>query len=426
MTDARLTQLIVESDQDATNVEARLSQQIVEADFVDADTEAQLSQLIVEVDVCTAESGCPEDPAPPPPPPPASTAKPDPLGKRLGCGDYRVFIQTVGGGKVEAELLHTGLRFSRRLDGMSEARVELGAEQDAECIPLLGSLDPYTHEIALWRDEEEVWVGVLTEPDYTYESLSLPALDLFFWFKRRVLPTTRGFVGEDLATIAKIYANDALDQDTTPNVTVIATPTGVLGDRAVVSTLYRYAADEIQELARTGLDYTVIGREVRFGGREISTPSLVTLTEDVFEVRSARLAGLALANDIIVLGTSSGSVSSPVVGRATTTSQPLVQQVYSERSILDVSSATVAAETRLDLLEDPPFFITGRLLETAPINFDDLVPGAKVTLSQQVGFRRIDADMRLLGVDVSATAADNGVTESVELTLEPVGTREVA
>lgn len=358
---------------------------------------------------------------------PDSTAIPDVVGpgvKRLGCGDYRVFLQRVGGTEILAELHWSTLRFSRRLDDMSDATVEIGTEQDEECIAHLGAIDPFTYEIAIWRDGVESWVGPVQDPTYNYDGAIIPARDLFWWFERRLLLTDRTYVATDLAEIAQQYVADALAQDPTPNISITATLTGVLGTRVVTSTLYRRAADELRELARTGLDFTAIARTIRFGGEEIPAHPLVTLTSDIFEVAPARLAGEALANDVYVLGSSGAGVSSPTVGHYGGYDIPLVQQVYSEPAILDVSSADHAAQTRWDLLRSPPYYITGRLLENAPIAFDDLIPGARVRVAQQVGFRRIVEDMRLLTVDVDAGATEDGVTEHVRLSLEPLGSVE--
>lgn len=355
-------------------------------------------------------------------PVPPVTARPFPTGVRLGCGDYRVFIQTVGGTEILAELVWQNLTFSRRLDEMSDATVDLAAEQDAECLAHLRNINPFYHELSIYRDGTEIWVGPITEPSYTYEGARIAARDLFQWFERRLLPVDRTFSGTDLTVIAQTYADDALDQDPSPNITIVASLSGIPGYRSVLAALKRRAADEIRELARTGLDFTAIGRTIHFGGEEIGTPELPQLTEDVLEIAEARLAGLSMANDIYVLGSSGGGVGSPTVGHDGGFATPLIQQTYSEPSIQDVSSADRAATTRLDLLRDPPFYITGRLLEDAPIAFSHLIPGARVHVGQQVGFRRISVDMRLLTVDVSVEARDDGVTDDIRISLEPRGT----
>jgi hypothetical protein len=336
-----------------------------------------------------------------------------------------VEITDIGGAVRQAEVAHSGLHYSRRLDEMTQADVSVAAGQDAACLPVLGSLRPFHHEVSIWRDHDNVWVGPFIDPSYSYEGMSLMARDLFQWFERRILPFDRTFIATDLADIATTYINDALSPDPSPNISFLAAPTGVLGSRSVAAATFRRAADELRELARTGLDWSMVGRTFRLGGEEIPTSNLVTLTEDIFEIDEARMDGLSFANEVFVLGASGSGVSTPVRGSASDgTPSPLVQQTFAEASILDFSSANHAAQTRLDLLRTDPWFVTGTLLPSAPLSFSDLVPGARVRLLQQVGFRRLDVDLRLLAVTVDVSVSDTGDEESIRLELQPLGTVE--
>ena len=397
----------------------RITKEYVEVVAFAAASQTRVSKEYIEV-VAGPDVPLPPEPEPGPP---ASTATPDPTGERLGCGDYRVFLQLSGGGTKLAELAYESLTFSRRLDDMSEASITLSAAQDADCLPFLTSIEPFAYEVSIWRDDVEVWVGPVSEPAYDYDGMTLAARDLFWWLERRVLPTDR-FLTDDIATIAAIFFTDAIDQDPSPNISIIVSPTGIVASRQVYGVLRRRAADEIRELSRTGLDFTAIARTLRLGGVEVGTDPLVLLSDDVFEVDVARFDGAATATEVFVLGASAGTVT-PVGGQAGGIgAQGLVQQVYSEPAILDTTSATAAAETRRDLLRTAPLFCSGRLLESAPVAFQRLIPGARVEIRQQVGFRRIEASMRLLEVNVSAQAQDDGFSEEVRLTLEPEGSTQ--
>jgi len=342
----------------------------------------------------------------------------------LGCGHPRAFIQSVGGTNPITELAVSNVSWGRRLDELSDGRVVLGETQDAACLPVLASLTPFSHELAIWRDSEEVWVGPVSEPIYTLGGLTIPARDLFQWFERRLLPFDRVFTDVDLSVIAAAYIDDALSRDNTPAIATDVNLCGITGTRSVASTAFRRAADEIRELARTGLDFTVVRRRVIFGGIEIAVPNLPTLTADIFEVGEVRLAGLEMGNEITVFGSPPEGVTTPIYGQAGGVDVPLVQQTYSEPSILDLASATSAAETRYALLRSAPLYVTGRLLESAPVSMADLIPGAHAKFVQQVGFRSFDETMRLVAVDVDATASDDGETETVRLTMQPLGAVE--
>lgn len=345
-----------------------------------------------------------------------------PRGARLGCGSHQVYLTNLGGTQRLAPLGFSSLSYGRRLDEMTAARIDLTVAQDASCLPYLSILEPFTHEISIYRDDVEVWAGPITEPIFRYDSATLDARDIFQYFERRILPFTRTFVAQDLALIATRYIEDALSIDTSPNISISTAPCGVIGTRAVADFEYRRAADEIRELARTGLDFTALARTIRFGGATIATNPLPTLTESIFEVAEVRLAGLQMANDVFVFGSSTVGVTTPTVGRAGGFDLPVIQQTYQEPSILDVLSADDAARTRLDFLRTAPVYISGRLDEDAPVAFSSLVPGAVAPVRQQVGFRSVNTTGRLMEVAVSVTKSESGEEENVRLTIEPIGT----
>lgn len=343
--------------------------------------------------------------------------------KRLGCGEPTVYINTVGGDERLAALNISSVTYGRRLDEISECRVELAAGQDAKCAELLAKMDGWYFEASVFRDAEEAWVGPITELAYTQNTITLTARDMYQWFERRILPIDRAFVNTDLSIIAVTYLSDALNIDTTPNIIFTAFPCGINGTRSILGITKRRAADEIRELARGGLDFTTIRREVRFGGKEVFLPRLPTLTEDIFEITNFRKAGLQMANHIFVFGNTPQGVTTPLVGEAGGMSLPIVQTTFSEPSVLDVPSANAAAKTRWDLLNFSPEYVTGRLLEDAPVELEDLIPGAIVPVRQQVGYRYINNNFRLVAVEVSASVGQ-GLTERVGLVLQSEGTTE--
>lgn len=345
-------------------------------------------------------------------------------GKRLGCKMPTAYIQTVGGNERLAELRLSSISYRRALDEISECRIQLAAAQDAQCIRVLNELEAWEHEIGVFRDVYESWSGPVTEASYTYVDAAITARDMFEWFERRILPRDRSFANTDLATIAVAYLTDALAVDNSMGISFFANPCGILGNRAVLGVTKRRAADEVREICRGGLDFTTIGRQVRFGGKEIATSRLPTLTADIFEIAPFRIAGLQKANHVFVLGATPAGVTTPLVGEAGGSEFPVVQQTYSEPSVLDVTSANAAAATRWDLLHDSPQYITGRFLEDAPIATEDLIPGAITTIRQQVGFRSVDADFRLMAVEFSNEFSDSGFTERVSGVFQPVGTLE--
>lgn len=348
----------------------------------------------------------------------------------LGCGPWRAVLQCRGGGQlVEVPWQH--LTMGRRVDDISAASVTVTSQglsqlrQRAydDCCGLLATLQPWEHELALWRGGEEVWVGPIQEPEFGHDAITIPARDLTAWWERRLLGRDRSFTDVDLATIFEQYHADAMQPDPSPNIHLVTTPTGVTGTRSIRADAYRRAADELRELARSGLDYTAYGRTVRAGGAVVPASDLGMLLTEHFNQPKLVVHGLLATTRAVVIGgrTSTGT---PIVGEAGGGNDQLglLEQVATESSILDAASCNAAAATRVDLLEAPDY-MTGQLLAGAPVAFRDLVPGATADLRVAAMCRAAVGTYRLLALDVSADLDEQSrVTEVVTPTFTLPGT----
>lgn len=343
------------------------------------------------------------------------------------------------------ELPFASLGMGRRLDEVSEANVVVTAsslnnargwtetERD-RCCGYLAELNPWEHELALWRDgdpddDEPAWVGPILEPEWGTGGVVIPARDLAQWFERRLLERDRVFVGEDLADIFYRYVVDALRRDPTPNITVNPTPTGITGDRTVLADARRRAMDELRELARTGLDFTAKGRRILVGGSEIDTDPLGKLLTEHFAGDGPRrkLAGLDAITEPTVIGARQAT-GRPIIATAGGIDPDLglLQDVHSESSIEDEASAQAAADTRHDMLATAPEIITGTLDAGAPVSFSDLVPGARADLRLRLFCLDVVGTYRLQDVTVSVSSSGNVTSEEVGVTFVTLGTVEEA
>lgn len=350
------------------------------------------------------------------------------VGGRLGCGTYRAFLQARGGGSLVGELQWQQLRFGRRLDEVSGALVSVGVAglADQECCWALSQAQAWKHELAIYRDSELAWVGVIGRPRFGTDYVSLPARDLFQWFERRLLEHDRSFTNADLAAVARQYIEDALERDTSPNITAVVTPCGVRGNRLVLASARRRAADELRELFRSGLDFTMVGRTMVVGGSEVPTAPLPPLTNDGLDEPYLEPDGMQTGTEVHVVGGRRADSDEPYAGVAggVSTELGLVQVVFSEPSIEDNASCQAAAQSRYDMVGTTPEYLGGNLTPTAPVTFPDLVPGARWPARVQLACRTAIGDWRLLGVDVSAALQGDTLSEQVAVTLVPLGTTE--
>lgn len=356
----------------------------------------------------------------------------------LGPAEYRVLVQYRGGTLDFYEATAwLSLDWSRVVDDISSGSVTLPVtEADRQDGSLLGRTRAWQHELALHRKEpggtfEEVWVGPIVEIAWASATVKLSARDLTQWWERRRLPRDRSFVNVDLGTIFATLHEDAMHADTSPNLTVSPHVTGIVGTRTVLAAARRRAADELRELARTGVDYTVIGRNVIIGGQEVPVARLPVLTDAAmdlgFDGGGLTEAGLFTGTEVTVVGSVAQDQNNPnaevpvaTVG-GVSAELGLIQREFSEGSIEDAGSAQAAAFTRWQMVKTTPLFLDGRLRAAGAPPFRQLIPGAVALAQLQSGARTIDQDVRLADLRVSATAGDGGVTEQVSASFIPVG-----
>lgn len=110
---------------------------------------------------------------------------------RLGCGTPLVFITSRCSGSMLCQIDLsdiTKIVWTRRLDEVSEAEVEIGITGDASqtCCQCLSDAEPWCHELHIWRDGQEVWVGPIQAIRYERERVTIKATDVLGWLDVRI------------------------------------------------------------------------------------------------------------------------------------------------------------------------------------------------------------------------------------------------
>ena len=352
-----------------------------------------------------------------------STARPN----LLDCGVWRVFVATRGGGQLLAELDYETLTLSHKLNDVSVCSVTVLAAKNEDCMPVLGDLEPFQHEIVAFRNyrpgDAPSWAGPVTVPSWDPLNLNIGARDLFTWVERRTLPFTRIFTMTDLADIFGGYLADALVQDASPNITAFFLgEIGITGARTVTAASNTIAGDALRELSRSGVDFTCIGRTLRYGGKAAKTASTILYEPAVHQdpggsTPKLTKQGLNMATRVVVKAAQDAALNQIV----STVGFPddahgLISQVVSEPLILDRLSATHAAADRLAFLNPAPLYLTCQLTPQAPIRFDELIPGIRIDTAFPLGLTTAQGTFRLQAVDVTSGPAG----EVVGLTLVPL------
>jgi hypothetical protein len=112
----------------------------------------------------------------------------------LGCGQYDVFFMTRCGGNYVCKADGvTDIAFTRKLNDTSTAEITVAiGDVSNGCCECLASINPWQHEIIIFRNGVSVWAGPIVdiEFDLSSETAKFRARDLSAWLDRRVIELT--------------------------------------------------------------------------------------------------------------------------------------------------------------------------------------------------------------------------------------------
>jgi len=378
----------------------------------------------------------------------------------LGCGTYRVFVQYRGGLVYTCELLDvTNLTFTRVLNETSECSVTV----TTGCCGCLAEVNPWEHEIAVFRDDDLVWCGPIIDMDFdaAAETVQLYAKDLLVWADNRVVELANIDYDPSATDLSDAYQwllEHAYCKDPW-GMTWGIDPVGIPIERYYPAFdkaggerwggVYVAIGDELRTLAEAGVDYTIINRHLWGGSIEVVNPvggGVVLIDHHFKQAPVVKVTGSKQATRFISAGGDGGYsgyyddqiyVYPPVVGPISPSMLDQYQQrfgliekfsttpTYDDVDTTSLPNAIAQdAKTRWDLLVTPYTYIeSGELDNSAPIDFGtDLIPGAIYTLLLSATCRPLSYNqMRLKKVEVSYA----GNEESVAITLQPLGTSSV-
>jgi len=320
----------------------------------------------------------------------------------------RATLTRRGGAPSLAELPYstlTATRLANEVGSVSLAVPVGGLNDDAR--RKLGDATAWRDELAVYDDRSLLWVGPLMPPAFTREAVTLTGKDLFAWFDHRVLGVDRTYRATDLGIIFTGHAADAMRRDDSPGITVSPTSVGIGGDRVVTAKQRQYAGDAMRELCRSGVDFTMNGRELVLSSSRSPGTRLPVLAGHLADGPSTAPPA-DVATEVTILGVTRAD-GSQVVATATRDAPPegLLQVVVNEPAVLDKVSARHAALTALDASPGLPFTAT-LLPGWAP--WADLVPNRICRVAVNAGVRDLLGDYRLVSVTFNAEPGRLGVS----------------
>lgn len=326
----------------------------------------------------------------------------------LGCSQHVAYIQDKCAGPRLCELLDiSSLGYDRRLDDISEAFVEIpiSGDMDSPCCSCLGQVEPWCHVLTIVREGDGVvWTGPVQRVVYGYDKVRIEAKDKLVWLKVRVnklditgfnpnftIPLTT--IALDIATLAMESDGDSpCFLDCVQNLGD-GLPPGTNRSRETFKAYAPSAMDDFQNMADSGVDYTVMGQCLILSGTDLPAVAVGTLLDEhILGDVSIIKDGDLLANSVIVryTGDDTGACAPPAapcpaVESVAPQCYGLVEKFLTDLNIPDLGAATVAAQTHLNLSQTVPRrieFPSGtRLSPDTPWALNDMIPGQRMDVS---------------------------------------------
>jgi hypothetical protein len=363
--------------------------------------------------------------------------------RNLSCANYSLWIAQRGGTKLVCKLDVAGISFNRALNGYSEANITVA--MNAKCANALSSVNPWQHELLIFRDEQMVWCGPLIQIRYSPSTsrIHLYARDLWAWTHKRLIEIQ----GEDY-DVEEVDAKDVFEwilnhaYNKQPwNMTWNLSPTGIPITRYYPGFTepdrwggqYLNCGQELEDISTYGVDFTVINRTLYGGSLVVNPPRDITLKiADQNWVKAPDIAvnGAEMSTRTAVAGGSGGYYGfyddqMYIVESDSDTEFGLLETFITKPELDDEDTTvlpnaiTQEAAGRHLLLSQPIALIQGgQLSGNSPFDFNDLIPGMPISVGLLNSIRNLDNNYRLVGLQVEVN--ETSETVNLELTLPGV------
>lgn len=351
------------------------------------------------------------------------------VGGVTGCGSYSAYIVPRGGGPIFATVPWSKLAWARVLDDTSAASA---TSDKSDCNLVAGTL-PWRHELSILRDGAQVWIGPVLSPSSPastdHRQFQIDARDLSAWWDHRFIHNDYNYVAPtDLAQIFQDFATDAMQPDNSPGLHVVTTPCGITGVMQVLASQHQIAGSQLRDLANTGIDWTVINRDVLAGGATVPVADLGTFRDEHFiNLPLVHTDGSVQTNLWIVRGSGGGAAGDTIYAAsadaAASLLDGLLESVDTVSTIQDYVSAKAAADSRVAITKAVTGVENAVLAATAPFAVASLIPGATCRLELHDTGTPVSGRFRLQRVDCTVDAVTTGTpNEQISLIFQPIGT----
>lgn len=329
----------------------------------------------------------------------------------LGAGDYGVTL-TEWSGRILWQSTDTKLNklsFSRELSEVSQASLEAQMPED-----IANLIEPWVYRLSVYRNDVLVWHGAVTKVRSVGKSVKLEAADGAVMFDRRRIPLNRTWRQHDATQAMATMVEDGLGYldpvDLVDNLIAYESRIWVTSHYVAGEAM---VADAVSDFVDQGLVWTVAAGRLLIGpvGARRSTAQI---TDRDFDGEVAIIKdGTEMVTDALVVGKGVNAIYT-----AGPTPYGMLQTIEKDDGAVREYECEQAAKRLVEDLRQAPRSIevsgSSRLLPSAPITIEELIPGVRVPVaSNQTGIT-VGSTMQLTKLDVDVS--DSG--ETVKITLE--------
>lgn len=326
--------------------------------------------------------------------------------------------------------------WERLRDDISTATVTV-ERPSYECLTMLENVEPNRHELVIFRDEERVWEGPITLVTYGRSTVSLQARDVMHYANRTVDHHGHSNGNPNIVTVIQRSLNllndelvrkEALDPpvNVLPHVVAYQTVNDAKTSKITLPYQMTIFEDIDAMAARSGLDYTVVGRSIVLSDVHTRWAQGPQISEDDFigEV-IVSMYGMEHATTAFVTD-GQGNVGTAGGLDAYYGEWEILDTAYDEASATDgqeppsVAEMTSQAQRNLNGRNPVPTIVRvpdgSRLNPNGVLSMVHLVPGIRLPLVATLAGRKFSQMQKLDNVRVSE---DGTSGEAITVTLSP-------
>lgn len=344
----------------------------------------------------------------------------------LGTGDYAVVIADWRARRMvwqSGERTIISATWGRERSEKSKADVKVVAPPH-----IADAVEPWMHTISLYRGGELVWHGIITRVSATAGVIDIDAADGAEFFHRRRVPLARAWAQHDATQVMRTMVEDACGHaDATGLVEGMVTRESRVWITAGWTPSECMVIDAIDELVDQGLVWTVSAGRLLVGPVGSARTTAQLADRDFDGALTVVKDGAGVVTDVHVQG--KGVWAQHMVEDSPLGSVQAIEKADS--AVHEDEARNVAKRIVGESSVTPRKLVVpsgARLLPSAPVRINELVPGARVpvastqtgiTVAATLAVKEVKVDVDDGGETVNVTLSEIHVTDEVTSMPDP-------